>query len=326
MKRNNKESERATPLWSWALWAPLSALALLLSGCEEFFEVRLDQTVVNIIIPSDSLRTPVATQTFWWDDVYGADEYRIQIVSPHFDSIYTLITDEFVDTSRFNYTLHPGTYQWRVKALNYATETPWATRTLIIDSTLDLSSQTLVLLSPLQNDTSNTLVYTLRWQSLYNADVYRYEVWQPALNGTLVEANGTTGSAATITLLAEGAFLWRVRAENALGNTPYSIRQAYADTTAPQLSVPVSPAHAAVLPSRNVSFSWLRAADNGSSVRDSIVVATDQLFNQVVTTYSTRAVNVADSLASGVYYWRIYTKDKAGNQRGPTLNRTFTLP
>jgi hypothetical protein len=61
-------------------------------------------------------------------------------------------------------------------------------------------------------------------------------------------------------------------------------------------------------------------------VRDSIVVATDQLFSQVVTTYSTRAVSVADSLASGVYYWRIYTKDKAGNQRGPTLNRTFTLP
>ena len=82
----------------------------------------------------------------------------------------------------------PGNYQWRVKALNDATETPWSVRNLTIDSTLDLSNQTILLNLPTANDTTNSLNKDFSWQPLFNASQYQIEIWSPDLNGSLFKS------------------------------------------------------------------------------------------------------------------------------------------
>jgi len=300
-------------------------LLLLATSCEDVFEIRLDQTTVSIIIPLDSLVTPVATQTFWWDDTYGATEYRFQIVAPHFDSIYTLVADEFLDTSIYEITLSPGTYQWRVKAINSATETPWAVRTLIIDSTLDLSTQTIVLTSPVQNDTSNILSKTFSWQSIYNAENYLFELWQPTTSGTLVSTQIVSTSTIQANLNDEGAYSWRVKASNALGSTSFSTRNGFADTTRPQSPLLLNPSNNAILTNRYVTFDWVRPSQSGSSITDSLIIAIDTNFLQLYKTYTIKSSTIGDSLISGAYFWQVYSRDKAGNKSKGSLIRKFSV-
>ena len=276
-------------------------------------------------MPVDSLVTPVATQSFWWEPVDGASHYLIQVVSPRFDSVFTAVVDEKVDTNKFETTLEPGAYQWRVKAKNSASESPWITHSLFIDSTVDLSAQSVVLIAPSQNDTSNTLTKTFTWQDLYNADTYFLEVWQPDLSGTLVDSRTTTSSQEQVTLNQEGSYLWRVKGENSFGSTGFSEREGYVDTTLPGAPVLLTPLDNAIVQNGWVAFSWQRPVDNGSSIRDSLVVASDSTFIQVQNSYLLTGTTKSDSLSTGVYYWKVFSTDKAGNLSGASQVRKITM-
>ena len=306
-----------------ALLVPMSFL--MLSRCSEIFEVELDGATVEVIMPVDSLVTPVAMQSFWWESVDGASHYLIQVVSPRFDSVLTAVVDERVDTNKFETTLEPGEYQWRVKAKNSASESPWITHSLFIDSTVDLSAQSVVLDLPTQNDTSNTLAKTFTWQDLYNVDTYELEVWQPDLNGTLVESKTTTAHQEQVMLHQEGAYVWRVKGENSFGSTGFSQSAGYVDTTAPGAPVLLSPLDNTIIQNGQVNFSWQRPVNNGSSIKDSLVVATDSTFIQVHKNYILSGTTKSDSLSTGVYYWKVYSKDKAGNLSASSQKRKITV-
>ncbi len=302
------------------------AILTMAVQCNDIFEVRLDQTNVQINIPVDSLRTSVATQTFWWEKTYGATHYRLQIVSPHFDSISKLLADEVLDTNKFQISLNPGIYQWRLRAENSATQTPWEVRDLIIDSTLDLSDQTIVLLTPTQNDTTNQIIQKFSWQPLYNAADYTFELWQPDFNGSLIKNKTLNTESTTDTLVNTGAFAWRVRGNNLLGSTDFTVRTGFVDTVRPQAPILLSPAANAIITTgNNIVFDWSRPADNGSSLRDSLVVATDTNFAQIYQTYTTNATTQTDSVPTGVIYWRVFSRDKAGNPSPASATRKFTV-
>ena len=108
---------------------------------------------VNVLTPRDSLRTSVVTQQFFWYQVDDAIDYEIQIVSPSFDQIDRFIVDTIITKNKISFTLTPGNYQWSVRAFNNSSASPYTTSNLFIDSTIDLTTQTLQLSSPKANDT-----------------------------------------------------------------------------------------------------------------------------------------------------------------------------
>lgn len=103
-------------------------LALMcLQGCDTAFEVELTGKKVTLLAPANNLITSDSTQVFYWETLKGATEYRLQVVSPRFDSIVKLIEDTTIRFDRFEITgLDTGIYQWRVKALNSASATEHA--------------------------------------------------------------------------------------------------------------------------------------------------------------------------------------------------------
>jgi hypothetical protein len=107
-------------------------LCLCAQGCAEAIEKDLSKKQVTLTAPSDQVVVPDSSAlTFAWDSLEGAIRYKLQVVSPSFDSIVQLYADTTV--TGFFYTLPlltvRGRYQWRVMGLNNTTvseySVPW---------------------------------------------------------------------------------------------------------------------------------------------------------------------------------------------------------
>jgi hypothetical protein len=52
--------------------------------------------------------------------------YELVIVTPRFDSVVSLVTDTTVSTNVLAMTLGPAQYQWKVRAFNSVSTTPFS--------------------------------------------------------------------------------------------------------------------------------------------------------------------------------------------------------
>jgi len=109
-------------------------LILVSTSCKHVIdEVRIYESSVELLAPSDAVVLSDTDVTFTWNSVDGASEYVIQIATPDFSSPSQIVTDSTVTTTSFSTTLLAATtYEWRVKAKNPNYETAFTTRSLDI--------------------------------------------------------------------------------------------------------------------------------------------------------------------------------------------------
>ena len=307
----------------YKLYILIGLVLISLASCEDFFEKNISRSRVYLLSPPDGLVSIIVSQTFWWQELDGAVEYNLQIVSPSFSHIERLCLDTNIAFNKFTFSVLPGTYEWRVKAFNFSSETPWSIHTLTIDSTTDISHQTIMLLTPADKDTTNTLTFFFSWEQLYNADNYNYQV---DYNTSQIVSMDMEGDSITLFFTeGDGSYSWKVRGQNSISNTQYSFRSFYIDTEPPPVPQLVTPAPNAVLPDSTVYFSWNRPVQTGSSVRDSLLIANDSLFQQLVDAQFLTVPEFTDSLGLGIYYWKVRSIDKAGNKSNYSAFRKCTI-
>jgi len=291
---------------------------LLLGSCEDVFVDDISGKNVLLISPTDSLITTVTSHTFWWEKVDGATKYTLQIARPSFSEVQKIVLDTSVYSDKFDYTLYPGTFQWRVKATNSVSETDFTTYTLTIDSTQDLSGETVNLVSPETNYATNNMVLTFLWQKVYNATEYRLKVFIDSWNGNLYKDTIIQSNSVEIEL-PEETLVWGVQARNDLpSQSSFSYQNLYVDTTSPGAPTLTTPQDEEIISSFNVNFSWNRKPNDGTSIKDSLVVSTDSIFtndNIVLRAYTTNTEYTLDAQeeGNGIYYWHVASYDKAGN-------------
>jgi hypothetical protein len=100
---------------------------LIAPGCKEVFERTLDKDTVVLAAPGNNVSSMSASQTFFWEPVDSGVNYELQIVSPRFDSIVRLAADTFIQRNILTLTLDTAIYQWRVRAFNSSSTTPFST-------------------------------------------------------------------------------------------------------------------------------------------------------------------------------------------------------
>jgi hypothetical protein len=257
--------------------------------------------------------------------VGGAEGYNLQIVSPSFSSITRLVLDSNISKNKFTYSLMPGAYQWRVRAYNNSSETDYVTYSITIDSTADITQQTIILVSPSDKDTTNQMSFTFRWDTIYNADDYRFEIWKTNFSETNFLSITLEVDSFNYTL-GEGAYEWGVRGQNSTTNTQYSKRTIYIDTTNPNTPVLLTPANNdTISDSLTLFFSWSRGSVTGSSIKDSLYIYTDQSMAIIKRQKFLNSTTYTDSLGIGNYWWRIRSIDAAGNYSNYSVLRKFTV-
>jgi hypothetical protein len=148
-------------------WIMFGISLCCIMGCSDVFETNIEKSTINVLAPPDNIHSTLVTQTFWWDNVSGASKYNLQIVSPRFDYIERFVLDTNITTDKFQITLNPGVYEWRICGFNSGYATPYSIRTLFIDSTVDLTLQQVILVSPASNKATNESHIKFKWGKIY---------------------------------------------------------------------------------------------------------------------------------------------------------------
>lgn len=101
-------------------------------GCNDIFEKDISLSTIDIITPEDNLVITKPSVLFWWDYLDGSDFYELQIASPNFESIESLIVDTVLYGNLINVPIVTGVYEWRIRACNSAYCSNFFFRSLVI--------------------------------------------------------------------------------------------------------------------------------------------------------------------------------------------------
>ena len=181
-----------------------SVIVLIFSSCEEILlEDNITTNEMNLIAPVDNAMLTNTGVVFSWDIIKNATQYRLQIAKPDFINPLQIVLDTLVTSNSFNQQLNIGNYQWRVKAVNSAYETPYKTRNITIVSNSDFQSNSIVLLTPNNSLVTNSTTQTLSWQSIIGATGYQVQILDS--NNTVIATQTITTTSLNYTF-PEGAF------------------------------------------------------------------------------------------------------------------------
>jgi hypothetical protein len=95
-------------------------------SCQEVFEADLASSKVVLSSPMNNEISSSTNQAFYWQQVASSNKYEIQVVSPNFDSIASVIYDTVVYNNIISLSLMPGRYEWRVMASNSTSTTSFS--------------------------------------------------------------------------------------------------------------------------------------------------------------------------------------------------------
>jgi hypothetical protein len=295
---------------------------LLLFSCEEIlFEKDISKEEEVLVAPVNNAQFFSTGVTFTWESVPDATKYQLQIAKPNFANTMQIVLDTIVTTTSFTQQLPIGDYEWRVRAVNSAYSTDYATRFVSVVSNVDFQSNTVILNTPVNNLITKTALQSLSWQPIIGATTYQVQVYNG--NNTLISDQTIGGTVLNYTFL-EGNYFWRVRASNGTQQTLYSSHSILIDTIIPNTPLLSSPANASTTVNKNVSFQWNRTPILGSVEKDSIYIYTD---NALTVLQQKKEANIpfATNLELGSYYWFVKSFDQAGNISDRSSIFSFTI-
>lgn len=307
-------------------------VALLLTGmatsCKDFFEPDLENRKVVLLAPADGHEADQYVMGFWWEPVEDALYYRLQVVTQDFTAPGSLITDTLITgLNKFNMTLDPGRYQWRVRAENGSSKTGYTASGFVIHES-SIEQQRVILSLPGNNYLSNQAAVQLKWNSLFGADLYRLQIDTSnfADEATMVYNNTLTDVNYAFTFPKEGVFKWRVRGEDATVQSKWSDTFSMTfDLTPPGKVTAVAPANGTVV-SKPVTLQWMAVTTAKKyklyAFKNSSTAVYSPAFPLVVngTSY------IFDLGEPGeIVYWRVSAIDEAGNEGELSEEMSFTL-
>lgn len=193
---------------------------LAISSCGLITEKSIKDETVEINRPNDGASSTVYNQTFSWESVSHATQYRLQISQPDFISAsQTMVYDTIVTLTQVTLTLSPGRYEWRLRAENSGSNTNYITRSLTI-SEGDFTQQSVSIIKPADNFTTTSNSVAISWKPVYGATHYVIEV--DTINNNFsskksyVRADNNWNTTYVlnyaIPLSSRGAFEWKIYA------------------------------------------------------------------------------------------------------------------
>lgn len=319
----------------------ISALALictLISCTKDFIVKDIKNETVNIIAPADGLNTPNNSITFWWEELDGAEKYNLQIVKPSFNSVQQLLVDTNIIGTKYTHVFTPGTYQWRIKAVNAGGSTAYFTRTLVIDTTSNLTLVSVGLIAPANNSVTanNNLIFS--WNPLNAADYYELTLTNAITSSITVIPNIINTSYSYSFAVAQGdeeTYHWSVKAFNNLTGTQTinnTIRTFKIDYKAPFLPSILSPNTYSLNVRDTTYLVWNRNSGSTDIEYDVISISSDSTFSSVLGTQNVSSGNQIRINAIYSYtgtatpvWWRVSSVDSVGNTSVSNLSKRFYL-
>jgi hypothetical protein len=298
----------------------LLAFVLLAFSCEDILEKDISNDTVQILSPLANAQIVSNVVNFQWNKLKGANKYRVQVYSAN----QSIIKDSLVSNTNLTLPLLQGQYQWRVRGENFAYQSAYSFPvSFSVVQSLDLSTQQVLLSSPVNNLFSKATTLTCSWQAISVANTYELELINVTAGQSIVlqQSNITTTSLlfSAANLSQDAQYQWKVKAVNASSQTPFASRTFSIDRVNPNQSTNSLPANNATqLVNQQVNFSWTVPTDTGI-IQSPIASYAIEFSNTNTFTIITQTLNSTTSAvtntftSAGDYYWRVKATDGAGN-------------
>lgn len=299
----------------------------LLWSCSEFIEPSIEHRNITILAPADKIETNSYQQTFWWNPLTDALAYRLQVVSPNFDSVSKLIIDTLIKNEKFVYTLDPGKYQWRVRGENGSSVSNFSYRFLEIFPS-SLTDQIMQVTSPLNGIYTSNQSLKFEWLRLFGAKNYRLQLDANNFQDeNKMALNITTDNLTFLhNLLEEGTYQYRIRAENTTENSIWSNVGTFTyDVTGPVAVIIKAPVEKQQV-SQPVRLIWDKVAD---AISYEIFIYKSDRQTLYHKNYPLRLNSTEHSFNLGevgeTIAWRVRAYDRTGNAGAYSEFRTFII-
>jgi len=267
------------------------------------------------------------TPTLDWNDVANTSTYHIQI-DDDADFGSPIVDDDTLTDSTYIVTspLPEGGIYWRVKSKDQTgNESSFSgADSFTIDITPPMVP-TLVLYA--QAPTNNTKP-TLDWNDVEDASTYHIQMDDDSdFSSTIVDDGTLTNNVYILTIpLPEKLIYWRVKSKDVVGNeSEYS----QADSFLIDMTPPAVPTLIEYTPDpTNDNTPTLYWNDVGDASTYHIQIDNDENFSSLIIEESSLTSSVYTStstLPEGVIYWRVKSKDAAGNESGYSVTDNFTI-
>lgn len=120
-------------VYEWGVQALNSSSVSMRSIRSIEVDVPFENRSLEILSPADAATLDSGSVVFIWEPLRDAESYEFQLVTPTFDAITTIISDEEVTSDRISVNLVPGSYQWSLRAVNGSRRTERITRSLTVE-------------------------------------------------------------------------------------------------------------------------------------------------------------------------------------------------
>jgi uncharacterized protein (TIGR02145 family) len=250
-----------------------------------------------------------------WNAVVDAGMYELFVAFN--DSAFNTVfyRDSTLTQSTFSFTtdLGGGVYYWRVRGRDASGNWgDWSEQSYF--SVL----QNVVLNIPSDNFLTNNPLIQFNWNDIEGASAYGLAIDDnPEFSNPEFERNDISGSEYILDqTLSDGTWYWRVQAQDATGSWDEwsSVRSFILDTQKPDMPSLISPDFGLVSDNHQPTLSWTSISD--AVIYDLILSNIDSTFvtiNYRDSTLSQNSHTIIQRLPSGIHYWKVRTKDKAGN-------------
>lgn len=299
-----------------------------LSSCKDVIEPDISKRSVFLNAPGNNYQSTNYTINFWWEGVDDALNYHLQVVSPKFDSIGSLVLDTVLKTTKFTINLDPGNYEWRVRAENGSYKTAYSDAKSFSILYASIKNQKVQLSGPSNNSVTNKSTTTFSWGSLYGATKYQLEIDTNSFidETNLVYDQSIPGQQVNFTFPKDQTYQWRVKAQNDTAQAQWSVINTVTyDHTPPDQVILTAP--------DNNQFTSLPVRLQWNSVPTAVKYKLYILKSDSTTLYNSTfplsTTNTTYSFTSGTLgeriYWKVTAIDAAGNESAFSSMRSFIL-
>ena len=280
-------------------------------SCDDIFVEDISSYTVHLNAPTSGWQSEDPKASFRWDEVPGAVNYKLEVVTPGFSVNHQLVFEKLLEAPKFDTSLVAGEYEWRVKAMNSASVTNFFTSSFSILTAFNISSKLPVLRLPEDQSVSDAKNVAFSWDALPGASYYSFKIKKENWAGDSVVVTKLYSTSFSFRL-DDGAYAWGVAAIDTATNkrTDYVIRNLIVNNDPPSIPQLLLPTNQDTLHSSTVSFSW-RKTETNSKYTIEIYSDPEQRIQLVEKTVSDTVTNM-NIEKSGSYFWRINSIDRYG--------------